>query len=363
MKAILLITKNIIKDPRGGREKLNQNIKNSLENLSVKFNFSVETYEISNAKISIFRKIYHFLIGLSDGLTLSKCDEIEKIINIKKIDIVIIDGSNYGLLAKLIKKKNPNLRLITFYHNVETEFFYQKFKSDLKLKSFLVFLSMFRAEKLSSKYSDNRVCLNNRDSKILFRWFRFKATNIIPIFLNLPATKFETNYKNDKTQILFVGGQFFGNLLGIKWFVEHVVNQIQHELVIVGKNMDIYKNEFESYKNVRVFGEQKSLHQLYQDSLVTIAPIFHGSGMKTKIAESLMFGRKIVGTKEAFVGYEKDIENIGWECNTDKEFIDILNYEYLEPSDESNKLLKKIFLENYSTQAFEKNILELFNLK
>ena len=43
--------------------------------------------------------------------------------------------------------------------------------------------------------------------------------------------------------------------------------------------------------------------------------------MKTKVAEALMFGKKIVGTPEAFSGYEDIAERAGWVCSTADEFV------------------------------------------
>lgn len=37
-----------------------------------------------------------------------------------------------------------------------------------------------------------------------------------------------------------------------------------------------------------------------------VMPIFSGSGMKVKTAEALMYGKFLIGTKEAFEGYEID---------------------------------------------------------
>ena len=54
---------------------------------------------------------------------------------------------------------------------------------------------------------------------------------------------------------------------------------------------------------------------------VVIAPIFDGSGMKTKVAEALMYGKRIIGTREAFSGYEDIAEEVGWVCNTKEEFV------------------------------------------
>ena len=44
-------------------------------------------------------------------------------------------------------------------------------------------------------------------------------------------------------------------------------------------------------------------------------------GMKTKIAEALMYGKKIIGTPEAFSGYEDIADRAGWVCETADDFV------------------------------------------
>ena len=63
--------------------------------------------------------------------------------------------------------------------------------------------------------------------------------------------------------------------------------------------------------------------------------------MKSKIVEAMMYGKKILGTKFSFIGYEKVKSKIGIECNDKYSFIKEIN------KMEKNK--KNIFsiLENY----------------
>ena len=125
--------------------------------------------------------------------------------------------------------------------------------------------------------------------------------------------------------------------------------------------MDIYKHQLEISKSVKVYGEQDSLVNWYENAIVTVAPIFRGSGMKTKIAESLLFGKKVVGTKEAFMGYENFLSKIGWECNSSEEFINVLNNTNLSTSNDQILILKKIFLDNFSLAAFESKVASLID--
>jgi hypothetical protein len=74
--------------------------------------------------------------------------------------------------------------------------------------------------------------------------------------------------------------------------------------------------------------------------------------MKTKIAESMMFGKKIFATREALFGYKKISNKICYVCNNSKSFIQNINKQ-------SNNLIKKsfhfssrnIFLKKYSYTA------------
>ena len=361
MKKILLITKELIDDPKGGREKLNKNIFHTISCVCNKNKYQFTLYQMRNKKLSFIKKISNFFHGHIDGITSKKLLEIKNIIEKDNINLVVIDGSNYGLISKFLKDKYQNIQIIFFYHNVETEFFLQKFKNDFKLKSLAVLVTIYRAERLATKFSDKRVCLNERDSKVLNKWFGKPATHIIPLSLNIDHYSDEISNQSNGKYLLFVGGQFFGNFEGISWFIKNVLKKIEYDLVVVGKNMDIYKNQLEISKSVKVYGQQDSLANWYENAIVTVAPIFSGSGMKTKIAESLSFGKKIIGTKEAFMGYENFLSKIGWECNSSEEFIDVLNNTNLSISDDQALMLKKVFLNNFSLSAFESKVASLID--
>ena len=76
-------------------------------------------------------------------------------------------------------------------------------------------------------------------------------------------------------------------------------------------------------EKVHIVGFTESLTEYYRRSRFIISPIFYGSGMKTKTAEALSYGKNIVGTTEAFEGYDID-DNCMTLCNTADEFIHAL---------------------------------------
>jgi len=82
--------------------------------------------------------------------------------------------------------------------------------------------------------------------------------------------------------------------------------------------------------------------------------------MKTKVAEALMYGKKVIGSKEAFVGYEDFIDEAGIICETADDFVLAINSSKLFVKNPCTLKLRKIYEENYSNNAAKsrlKNIL------
>ena len=151
-----------------------------------------------------------------------------------------------------------------------------------------------------------------------------QATDLYPMSLEdkLPVDYISLPYNVTEKFALFVGGTFYANQAGIFWFVENVVPYISMKTYIVGRGFEKFKSELEINENVVVVGEVDTLAQWYHDAYFVVAPIFDGSGMKTKVAEALMYGKKIIGTPEAFSGYEDIVKQAGNVCDSADEFVD-----------------------------------------
>jgi glycosyltransferase involved in cell wall biosynthesis len=137
---------------------------------------------------------------------------------------------------------------------------------------------------------------------------------------------------------------------GIKWFLLNVAPSLDIKIKVVGRGLDSLKS-FEDQKNIDIVGEVKDLSKWYQSCLCVIAPIFDGSGMKTKVAEALMFGRKVVGTKESFTGYEVFHDEIGWVCTSAKDFIQAIEIAQDSIINPFHENLREIFVKEFSQEA------------
>ncbi|WP_316849730.1 glycosyltransferase [Pedobacter agri] len=314
---------------------------------------------ISESSVEIYRfPIQITLSAFSHNITdivlsanLVKKQDIMTIIRFikdKKLDCVFLDNSLFGNLAKEIKTDIPEVNIISFFHNVEYSYFRELIKVSKKFHHWFTILLVKKAEKQIVKYSNFLVALNDRDSLDIKRKYG-KAVDIV-----LPTT-FSDNYnelqdKNarsnqDILHILFVGSYFPPNIFGINWFTKNVMPHIKRKvkLLVIGSGFEGHK-VLNMQGNIEMIGKVDDLANYYYQSDLVIAPIFHGSGMKTKIAEALMFNRPIFGTQEAFEGYDVDITHIGKLCNNQYDFIQ--NIENFQTS--KYKTIRQIYLNNYS---------------
>ena len=64
--------------------------------------------------------------GNIDGVTNEKILEINKIIKKNNIKYIFLDGSNLGKISRKLFSKN--VKIITFCHNVESNFFFKNLR-------------------------------------------------------------------------------------------------------------------------------------------------------------------------------------------------------------------------------------------
>ena len=89
----------------------------------------------------------------------------------------------------------------------------------------------------------------------------------------------------------------------------------------------------------------------FEQADIMVLPIFKGSGMKVKTCDSLMYGKNIVATPEAWEGYELDCSRAGGNCETAQQFIDCINGFSANPRPRFNAYSRHVFLEKYSEES------------
>lgn len=291
---------------------------------------SMFIYKITIEK-SIIKKIFANLFGYKAGMSRPHVTSIINIIHEQSIKIIIVDSSLYGLaLQKIVAK--TGVKVITLFHNCELFLYKQIYKNPLTYH----FLSKgVKSNELRSLlYSDKLVFLTDRDYLACNSLYK-KLSDINGKSIFSPMvikdkhqmTKTEVYYRKPQ-KLLFVGSYFKPNIDGLLWFINEVLPEINYELIVIGKgfeNLEKHIISKEILKQITFLGFVDELSTFYQDADIIIQPVFWGSGMKTKTAEALMFGKPIISTNEGLVGYKfSNIHNYIFRANSKNDFINIL---------------------------------------
>ena len=321
------------------------------------FTSNFDAYYITDPSNTIFDKLRGYL----GGRTKKNIFEILDIISRNNIDCIFLSQSFHGKLCKEIRKKYHSIKIITFYHNIETHYAKEYVRTS-GLTHYPFYLLATYNERQTIKYSSHHFVLNDRDAKLMQSIYGVESNFSLPVSYKDVFDQSKVKLlPNNPLKILFVGTAFFGNIPGVDFFIKDVMPHINAELIIVGKGMEQFKEKFELTKNVKIFGFVEDLSAFYYDASVIIAPIFSGGGMKTKIAEALMYGKTIIGTKEAFEGYKRKLE-VTYECNSAREFIDCINkMEQKNDISPFNQQARKIYEENYDSKILKTELMVFFN--
>ena len=353
MNKNILYVGYVVEKIASGADMVNQS---NLSFLKEMFKNSLFVTNLGNP--NIFEKLFFY----TGGCTKRICDDILNIIETKSISIVFLSSSLLGKLAKSIKKHYPSVIIISFCHNIEIDYAKEQIKVK-GIKKLPSFLSMSYNESLLVKYSNKIIVLNQRDNELLKKYYNRVANLMCPIVCE---DKYDeksemANSHDSQFTTLFVGTSFFANVEGIQWYINNVKPYTNDKLIIVGKGMEKYKTKWEN-NNIEVYGFVDDLSLYYYNADVVVLPIFHGGGMKTKTAEAFMYGKCVVGTNEAFQGYDNLNDNFAIRCNDANSFISKLS-ELIKNNSigKFNKYSREYFLENNTFESHYKRLNSLFN--
>jgi len=190
----MLLTKQLDPTPCGGRAMLS---KLNHQALKAILGDNLIVFELPSPQPSNIFKTIGALRGHIDGLTSqSIAAAIDRIHN-ENVLHVFVDGSNLGGFAAKLKRKHKHIEVITFFHNIEARFFWGSLLSTRTLRQLVVFIANFLAEHKAARFSDKRLCLSERDSRLLKKLYGKVATDIIPIALEtLQECIFDTTPKS-----------------------------------------------------------------------------------------------------------------------------------------------------------------------
>ena len=287
------------------------------------------------------------------GTTYELKNRLLRRLECKKTDIVFFSSSLQGALIKAVKLAFPSLKVVCNFHNIERHYA-KEFVKVSGIRHCPFYLSAYLSEAIAVQYMDYSIVLNERDALLLKLVYNKPASLILPIAVNDSFSKSSMNAitVTDEIIYLFVGVAFFANLEAVRWFISFVLPYVPGKLIVIGKDMDSMGINSE---RVEVLGYVPDLSFYYYKANFIISPILSGGGMKTKIAEALMYGKTILGTSEAFEGYSI-VEKAMYVCNSALEYIntirDLINTGAVAPYNETSR---NLYLSMYSIEiVFDK---------
>lgn len=312
-------------------------------------NLICQEYYLS-LKRTVFGKVFSVLLGFKCGLSYHHERIILRCITNNAINIVFLDTSLYGKLAKVIKK-NTSAKIISFFHNCEYEIYRQSMPENIFSK--LLLRSVFVNECFSMEYSDVCIFLTRRDYINCKGRYSIDCNHFFsPIALENTYGVRKIISWNIPKRLLFVGSYFYPNIRGLSWFINTILPLVDYELVVVGKGFEKpdFMSQLVDTSKVMFKGFVQNLDEEYENADIVVQPVFEGSGMKTKTAECFMYGKPLVSTSEGLTGYKKDLEYV-FECDTKEEFVDVLQNLSRKELPSFCKNLRDVFENCYSLKA------------
>lgn len=107
------------------------------------------------------------------------------------------------------------------------------------------------------------------------------------------------DYPPNREAALFLAKQLAPKLL---------LKQPKLKIVLAGRNPGMLTDY--ASENLLITGEVENIPDYIEASRVYVAPVFSGSGMKNKVLQAIAAGLPVIGTSEAFSGFDNRPENL-----------------------------------------------------
>ena len=247
-------------------------------------------------------------------------------IDFGQYDFFVMD---FTKLDYVLKRINPD-KLIVRVHNVESEFVCVEYSKGFSAEGeILKKLTPIREKKLVHAARE-LVFLTSKDrSRMQELYGSARHSTVVPVCVT--EKQCEKSKKADGTvSLLYTGSlNFSANIQGILWFINKVCPKLKvnYRLTVAGYHPteELLRVPSENPK-VQIVDTPETMTPYFENADLVIAPVFDGAGMKVKVAEALSFGKPVLGTNHAYIGYKISDRNNSFVANSVEEFAEQINY-------------------------------------
>lgn len=310
---------------------------------------SIDKY-VGNSNVNFYvmkiRDIFSAIIYGQCSIKHKDFKRVKKLLKSGCYSTIFIDNSLYGKLYKQIKKQFPKVKTITHFHNHEIKYFNDLLNfnntNKFNLMSKLSLRMVEDSEAYAAKFSDELVFISDEDASS-FKNYIDKSYVVPPCIPDLFSQFSTSNVDGD--YVVFVGSNFYANIQAVDFLIEKVAPHINKKIIILGDDLitryqDLPNVIFKSYNN--------NAEKIFSNALAFVSPVFTGSGSKIKIAEALMWGKKIIASEFSLIGYDYSDADIKV-CFDAQDFIEEINK--CNSTDKYSETNRNLYLKKYNTEA------------
>lgn len=265
---------------------------------------------------------------------------LRKMMKIEKYDLIYIDHGLMMLYGRFFKQ-TPK---VMYSHDVMCQRFDRK--SNFFVRKWIRF-----SEKIIYYIPNATIfCPSDKDKNIVKTAYG----------LNIKVTSqfFDSLVVNTMPQKIERRLVFFGkwdrpdNYEGLNWFVDKIYPKIetQFDIEIIGWGLPEHLvKKINGLQRIKYLGFVDNPYSIIANSYAVVAPLFSGAGVKVKVLESLGCGTPIFGSRIAFEGISEDYADFMLECETEEEYISLINYTDIPLQKRIE--YKKMFIANYNKDS------------
>lgn len=276
-------------------------------------------------------------------------------------DLIILVGHGSHVNIPYLKANHIMVATIDAPSGTSVDYSFKNIKHFIKL---LLNRLVIKTSEKSYNSADSVLVVSEKDKHILLK--DGITTRIIVIPIGVDINEFSPNITHsNKNQILFTGVLDFPPNVDASI---HLVNDIYIlgnffekglGCCIAGRKPLQKIRNLKNIKGVQILEDLPDIRPVINDSLIYVAPMRTGFGMKNKILEAMSMEKTIVGYPLTFNGF-KNPEEFAFVCNSSEEIILTINMllknEHL--IHEMGRKARKIARDQY---ALEKNVEIILN--
>lgn len=246
--------------------------------------------------------------------------------DLSRYDCAVMDFTKLDYCLPAIR----GIPLAVRVHNVEADYARKDYETNHGFRKAVICRNAMAAERKIAEAADVLVCLTENDRKRLQELYPAADAGkyrIVPVCISRNGENPETadgNAASAPIRLLITGSLWFEeNVRGILWFLDEVLPAltVPWTLTIAGaRPAAVLRERVRALPQVSLVSSPESMAPYFRAADAVIAPVFDGAGMKVKVAEALSYGKPVIGTSHAFIGYGITQSVNSWKADTKEEF-------------------------------------------